>query len=229
MSRPGRAPQLDLSAPEIYEQRRLGAIAARWDERARSWDDQLADPSCHLNEDEAYGRFLDEVDSAIQERRDFCASQGVLDVGCGTGLVMEHVIAAFAWGIGIDISPRMIQVAAGKNIRRARFAVGDCFALPAICPAAGAVLSRGVLLSHYGRRNAGELLAAGYRALVPGGMLAFDFLNDAARGTTAHDPGNKTYFLPDHVRDLAVAAGFKSTRVLGNEDRRVLILLAIRD
>lgn len=136
------------------------------------------------------------------------------------------MFSAFAWGIGLDISPRMIRLARAKRLAHTRFVVGDCFNLPLLCPRAGAVLSRGVLLSHYGREQGQALLNAARAALVPGGFLAFDFLNAAARGQHRHAPANKTWFTGREVQEMARRAGFSTVRTLGKSNRRALVLLA---
>jgi SAM-dependent methyltransferase len=214
------------SIREIYARRQLKAIAARWDARADSWDQALEDPACHLNEDDAYGRFTRLVRGLIAQRRPFCALHGVIDAGCGTGLVLAQVSFAFAWGIGVDISPKMIRAARAKRLAKTRFLVGDCFDLPSLCPRAGAVLSRGVLLSHYGRRQGQAILKAARAALVPGGFLVFDFLNQAARTKYRHAPENKTWFTGEEIQSLARRAGFSTVRTLGKANRRALLLLA---
>jgi SAM-dependent methyltransferase len=210
----------------IYAHRRLEVIAARWDARADSWDHALEDPACHLNEDDAYGRFTRLVQRLIAQRRRFCAIHGIIDAGCGTGLVLAEVISAFAWGIGIDISPKMIRAAHAKRLAKTRFVVGDCFDLPSLCPKAGAVLSRGVLLSHYGREQGLVILHAARAALVPGGFLVFDFLNEAARTRYRHAPGNKTWFTGEEIQSIARRAGFSAVSTLGKPNRRALLLLA---
>jgi predicted TPR repeat methyltransferase len=213
----------------VYQNRVLNEIAARWDARADSWDRSLQQPACHLNEDEAYSRFLDEVHAVLKKRRQFCATQGVIDVGCGTGLVLADVVSRFAWGIGVDISKKMIQVARGKRIPHARFLVGDAFRLSRNCPAAAAILSRGVLLSHYGRKQGLELLKIINASLAPRGFLILDFLNLAARDLHRHVPDGKTYFQADEVCAMARQAGFSSVKILGNVERRVLLLKADAD
>ncbi len=140
------SPRDPENSGEIYARRQIKEIAARWDARADSWDQTLEDSACHLNEDDAYRRFIRVVQRLIAQRRQFCATQGVIDVGCGTGLVLAKVISTFAWGIGVDISPQMIRVARAKHLANTTFLVGDCFRLPTLCPKAGSVLSRGVLL-----------------------------------------------------------------------------------
>jgi SAM-dependent methyltransferase len=214
------------SSRELYARRSLKAIAARWDARADSWDRALDDPDCHLNDDDAYRRFIREARRLIARRRPFCALHGVIDAGCGTGLVLAEVISSFAWGIGIDISPRMIRVARARRLGKAKFIVGDCFQLPSLCPKAGAIFSRGVLLSHYGREQGGDILNAARAALAPGGFLVIDFLNEAARTRQRHAPEDKNWFTGEEIQSMARRAGFAAARVLGKPDRRALLLLA---
>ncbi len=210
----------------VYAQRRLKAIATRWDARAGPWDRALTDPACHLNEDDAYGRFLRLARRVIAQRGKFCANHGVIDAGCGTGLVLAEVISNFAWGIGIDVSPKMIRAARAKQVSKTKFVVGDCFDLPSLCPKAGGVLSRGVLLSHYGRRQGLAILRAVRSTLVPGGFLLFDFLNEAARTRFRHAPGNKTWFAGEEIESMALRAGFSTATTLGKPNRRALLVLA---
>lgn len=223
---PARRSPEPIPSQALYEGRCLKALAARWDAKALAWDRQLQDPACHLNEDDAYARFLAQARRLAAHSRDFCARQGVIDAGCGTGLVLAAVINGFAWGIGLDISPEMIRLAQAKQIPRAQFILGDCFELGRLCPKAGAVFSRGVLLSHYGRQESEALLRAARAALVPGGFVAFDFLNQAARTLYAHAPENKTWFTGAEACVLARRAGFSKASVLGDDARRVLLLVA---
>lgn len=215
----------DDSRP-LYENRRLDKVANRWSAKAADWDRNLKDPQCHLNEDGAYERFLATLGEVVAERQFFCRSHGVVDAGCATGLVLASIVSRFAWGIGVDISPEMIALAREKNIPNTRFLIGDCFELSKLLPRAGAVVSRGVLLSHYGRLHAKEFLADTRQALISEGFLFCDFLNQAARAKYRHAPANKTYFSAAEVCDLAREAGFATARVIGEAERRVQILLA---
>jgi SAM-dependent methyltransferase len=211
---------------DVYARHQIKKIAARWDARADSWDQALEDSACHLNEDDAYRRFLRVIQRLVAQRRQFCANQGVIDVGCGTGLVLAKVISAFAWGIGVDISPQMVRVARAKCLAKTNFLIGDCFRLPELCPKAGAVLSRGVLLSHYGREQGRAILEAARSALAPGGFLVFDFLNEAARTQHRHTPDNKFWFTGEEIQAMARHAGFAAASTVGSPNRRVLLLLA---
>ena len=218
-SQPGRS-------QDFYALRQIDEIASRWDARADSWDQSLEDDTCHLNEDDAYRRFLRAVRRLVARRQPFCHANGVIDAGCGTGVVMARVASDFAWGMGVDISPEMIRAACAKNLANASFLVGDAFQLPSLCPPAGAVLSRGVLLSHYGREQGVALLKAARAALVPGGFVVFDFLNAAARAQYCHAPENKTWYTAREIQVLAQQAGFAAAATLGRAQRRALLLLA---
>jgi SAM-dependent methyltransferase len=214
------------SSQPLYEKRNLESIAARWDAKAAQWDRKLQDRSCHLNEDDAYDHYIDPLAMVIHRRRRFCAGNGCIDAGCATGLVLAKVISSFAWGIGVDISAEMIRIARAKGMPRAKFLIGDCFTLQRICPPAGAVLSRGVLLSHYGRRNGLALLKNARSSLVRGGFILWDFLNLPVATKYKHVPQNKSYFAPEEVCAMALEAGFETARTLGEPSRRVGLLLS---
>lgn len=204
----------------------MRAIAARWDNKAAAWDADLRDPGCHLNEDDAYTRFLDQLALAVHLRQDFCRNNGVVDAGCATGLVLANIASSFAWGVGVDISPEMIRLAQAKRVSNARFLVADCFDLRASCPKAGAIVSRGVLLSHYGARQGEALLSSAHGCLVDGGFVLWDFLNQSGRASSRHVAENKTYFDPEEIRAMAARAGFRLTMIYGETDRRVRMLCA---
>ena len=219
-------PPKPTARADIYQKRQLAAVAARWDSKAEAWDRDLEDPGCHLNEDNAYPRFLKQLDSVIHRRQDFCRRQGIIDAGCATGLVLAEALSWFAWGVGVDISPRMISVARAKALPRASFVVGDCFNLAATCPLAGTVVSRGVLLSHYGAEQGQELLRSARSALVEGGFILWDFLNLAGRTAYRHVAENKVYFEPEDICAMATRAGFRSPAIQGESNRRVLMVYA---
>jgi len=211
---------------DFYEARRLEQIAKRWNAKAADWDRNLQDPTCHLNEDDSYARFLEALTGEVARRQNFCREHGVIDVGCGTGLVLASIVSTFAWGLGIDISPEMVQLAQAKGIPKARFAVGDCFLLSAHARRAGVVVSRGVLLSHYGRQNAVAFLESLRSALAPGGFVVCDFLSQTGKNKFEHFAPGKTYYTESEICQLAGAVGFRTARVLNEPERRVRILLA---
>jgi len=211
-----------------YESMSLDLIRARWDEKAERWDSDLAEADFHLNEDGAYARFLEAAAEAVAARAEFCRRHTLVDLGCGTGLVLARFAGQFAEGLGLDLSPRMLEVAARRQVAGVRFQEGNAFELGRLVSGAGAVLARGILLSHYGWRWAPTLFDHLHQALAPGGFALLDFLNAEARGAFACNPYNKTYFAPEHMERLAGEAGFSRCCVLGEPAHRVRMILLER-
>ncbi len=234
------------SRAEDYDAVRLEVIRQRWDQKADHWDADLADQCCHLNQDDAYRRFLDAADSVVAARKSFCANRLLVDLACGTGLVLAHFVNRFERALGVDISPRMLAAASARRLPRVEFLEASCFELAgrlgvAGAPAsAGAVLSRGILLSHYGHRWVVPLLSQVREILsppapsvlgapgTPGGFAILDFLNALTRHKYPANPDNKTYYTAEQIRSQAIEAGFRRSSILGEPHRRVLLLLAER-
>jgi 2-polyprenyl-6-hydroxyphenyl methylase/3-demethylubiquinone-9 3-methyltransferase len=100
----------------------------------------------------------------------------VLDVGCGPGQHLLALAPEIAGGVGVDLSPRMIEVAraalaSSPSRQRLRFEVADAQALgpPAVPPGSfDLALCIGALEHMLDKRAA---LAGIHRALAPGGRL----------------------------------------------------------
>ena len=97
-----------------------------------------------------------------------------LDLACGTGDITFQLSDRGARAIGLDITPRMVELAARKpSGRSAQFLVGDMMALP--FPASRFDL----VTTGYGIRNVPVLrqaIAEIHRVLKPGGVfLSLDF------------------------------------------------------
>ena len=63
---------------------------------------------------EPYHRMLDELEVGIVER--YGAGRDVLEVGCGTGLVLEKVAQFARTASGIDLSAGMLAKAAARGL-----------------------------------------------------------------------------------------------------------------
>jgi demethylmenaquinone methyltransferase/2-methoxy-6-polyprenyl-1,4-benzoquinol methylase len=97
-----------------------------------------------------------------------------LDVACGTGDITIALAGRGARAVGLDVTVRMVQIAAAKpSAGAARFIVGDMMSLPF----AGAQFD--VITSGYGIRNVPSIepaLREISRTLKPGGVfLSLDF------------------------------------------------------
>jgi ubiquinone/menaquinone biosynthesis methyltransferase len=98
-----------------------------------------------------------------------------LDLACGTGDITFALSAAGASTTGLDITPRMLELAAAKHVRTnaPRWVVGDMMALPF------ANARFDLVTTGYGIRNVPVLQDAIeeiHRVLKPGGLfLSLDF------------------------------------------------------
>ncbi len=97
-----------------------------------------------------------------------------LDLACGTGDIAARLRTAGADVVGIDLTPRMLALAAAKpDLRGMRWVCADMLALPV------ADASQHVVTAGYGLRNVPDLprsLREIRRVLAPGGRcLSLDF------------------------------------------------------
>lgn len=147
-----------------------------------------------------------------------------LDLACGTGDIAFEVAQTGRPVVGLDITPRMIEIASRKRPAAGRgpgFVVGDMMALP-FPDCSFALVTTG-----YGLRNVPELawsLAEIRRVLVPGGiLLSLDFDRPpnavlrgiyigylsavgAALGTILHGDPDTYRYIPESIRRYPGAA-----------------------
>jgi demethylmenaquinone methyltransferase/2-methoxy-6-polyprenyl-1,4-benzoquinol methylase len=160
-----------------------------------------------------------------------------LDLACGTGDIAFELAAGGARVVGLDVTPRMLELAARKERAghdATRFVAGDMMALP-FADACADVVTTG-----YGIRNVPVLepaLAEVRRVLRPGGLfLSLDFNRPAnaavravylayltavgsALGHALHKDPDTYRYIPETIRrypgaarvsDLIVRQGFAS-------------------
>lgn len=213
------------SDPDMYGSRDIAAIARRWDAKAARWDSDLNDDACHLNHEDAYRRFMVLARQLVVERREVCAAGSLVDLGCGTGAVLADLSPHFQGCIGIDVSREMLDAATAKDIRNAEWRLGDVFEGTWGGRKHAAVVSRGILLSHYGGDLARQLLGHAVGALIPGGFALFDFLAEDAPEDARILAPNKTYFRPGWLIDQAERLGSGSAFVAGSSATRIRYLI----
>jgi ubiquinone/menaquinone biosynthesis methyltransferase len=101
------------------------------------------------------------------------AGRQALDLACGTGDLTFVLETAGASVVGLDLTPRMVELARLKSTGAARFLVGDMGRLPF------EAASFDIVTTGYGLRNVPDLavaLAEIHRVLRPGGvMVSLDF------------------------------------------------------
>jgi ubiquinone/menaquinone biosynthesis C-methylase UbiE len=116
-----------------------------------------------------YHDLLDELESGFVER--FGRGKAVLEVGCGTGLVLERIARFASSTRGIDLSPKMLEQARARGLEAA---VADATALPFADQSFDVACSFKVL-AHV--RQVDVALAEMARVVRPGGFVIAEFYN----------------------------------------------------
>jgi len=106
----------------------------------------------------------------------------VVEVGCGSGILARALVDKGFRVLGIDVSPHMIRLARARA-PRARFRIASL--VDAAMPRCDAVIAIGEVVTYVpgGLRPLRRFFDRVHRALHPGGILIFDFLESAARRT----------------------------------------------
>jgi len=204
----------ELSAPDAkhrYVRRLFATIANRYD---------LITVVLSYGLDRRWKRRLVEMAGAGDGAR-------VLDLACGTGDLALALAARGARATGLDVTPRMIELARGKRGRRPAgpapaWLVGDMMALPF------ADESFDVVTTGYGIRNVpviepalaeirrvlrpgGRLLSLDFNrpdsALVRGVYLAYLTVVGSALGLALHGDADTYRYIPESIRRYPGARG----------------------
>lgn len=135
--------------------------------------------------DVRFGRFAERVAPELirQLRRRYGRRRGrVVEIGCGGGILARRLVDAGYSVFGIDASPAMVRLARSR-VPEARFRVGALES--ARIPRCEAIFAVGEAVTYVtgGLSALRRFFARAHRALTPGGLLAFDFLESAERRT----------------------------------------------
>ena len=147
----------------------------------------------------------------------------VIDAGCGTGLVAQHVLPYASTLVGVDLSPEMLERAAERG-GYDELVEGELVAFLNGRPAACELLTTADTLCYFGRLD--PFAAAARVALSAGGWVAFTV---EARDDAAGEPDFKLHHhgryshRRSYVQDVLAAAGFADITiretVLRNENK----------
>lgn len=184
------------------------SLASTYDAVAEVYADRFSDELLKKPLDR---QLLAELASALAGRGT------VADLGCGPGHVAAHLAGLGVETLGIDLSPRMIEVARQRH-PGLRFEVGDLLSL-ALPDAglAGAIAFYSLI--HLPRASLEPAAAEIRRALAPGAPLLVAF--HAGEGAIHADEFlgqpvsvDVTLFDPDEMTRALSAAGFAIDRVI---------------
>jgi len=144
----------------------------------------------------------------------------ILDLGCGTGRLIERLGREFAdiTGVGVDLSPEMIQQAAARNCYgdRFQFQVGEASQLPFGDATFGTVLNTLSFL-HYPDPQA--VFQEVRRILVPGGQFYLVDIAPSFFQTIPFSPNGIRFYSRQQREDFGTRSGFRCqghTYLLGN-------------
>ena len=156
-------PVLAADRVRLAEVRRARAEAAAryFSEQARNWDRIR---SLHVAEDV--------VEAAVMEIAQAQPIQSLLDLGTGTGRMLELLAPLAERAVGVDQSPPMLNLARTRleraELRHVQLRQGDIYALPVEQESCDLVIIHQVL--HY-LDDPGRALREAARMLRPGGRL----------------------------------------------------------
>lgn len=134
----------------------------------------------------------------------------VIDLGCGTGLVGVALAATGAEIVGVDLSPRMLEIAARRGAY-AKLERGDLVEVLARIAAGSihAVLAADVLIY---TGDLAALFEAVARVLTPRGLFALS-VEGMDEGTYMLQKNGRYTHAPGYLRTLAAACGLQERRL----------------
>jgi ubiquinone/menaquinone biosynthesis C-methylase UbiE len=116
-----------------------------------------------------YHALLDRLQ--IEIAADFCRDREVLEIGCGTGMILKEIAPLARHAKGVDISPGMLEKARARGLDVVE---GSATALPYPDASFDAAYSFKVLAHVEDIRAA---MSEVHRVLRPGGVAALEFYN----------------------------------------------------
>ena len=194
------------------------AEAARryFEAHAATWDSVR---SLHVAESE--------VETAIENALGDAPLGTLLDIGTGTGRMLELFAARADGAIGVDRSSEMLRLARVKldsaGIATASLRQGDMYSLPLPDRSADSILLHQVL--HYAQAP-GTAIAEAARVLRPGGrLLVIDFAQHDREELRNQDAHLRLGFADDAMRGWFGAAGLEVDRIDRLEGGELTVIL----
>jgi len=201
---------------------RMAAAEVYFDAHADQWD---AIRSLHVAEAQ--------VEAAIEAAVGPGSVGRLVDIGTGTGRMIELLGKRADHSVGIDRSAEMLRLARAKvsaaGMERAELRQGDMYAVPLGDASADLVLLHQVL--HYAEAPA-QAIAEATRLLVPGGrLLIVDFAAHDREELREREGHARLGFDDDQMLGWFGAAGIKPARTdtLGGGELTVKLWLGRRD
>ena len=153
------------------------------------------------------------VEAAVRDTIGARPYRSLLDVGTGTGRMLEILAPAAERAVGVDQSPPMLGMARARleraGLRHAQLRQGDIYALPVERNAFDLVVLHQVL--HY-LDDPARALREATRTLRPGGrLLVVDFAPHAEESLRAAHAHRRLGFSHEEIRDIMADADLDVT------------------
>lgn len=189
---------LDLQRLEAVKRANADRAAEYFRRNAEEWDKIR---SLHIAEDK--------VEVALQSLLPNSGISDFLDIGTGTGRILELFGPDVKHGVGIDMSREMLSIARANlqraNIKNCQVRQGDMYQLPFSGASFDAVVIHQVL--HFAEDPA-EVIAEASRALRPGGrIVVVDFAPHDLETLRAEQAHRRLGFRDDEVARWFRSAG----------------------
>jgi len=206
----------DVARLEAVRADRAEAARRYFEAHAATWDSVR---SLHIAECE--------VENAIAELLSDQPLGALLDIGTGTGRMLELFAPQADSAIGIDRSSEMLRLARVKlesaGIEGASLRQGDIYALPIAERSIDSIILHQVL--HYAQQP-GAAIAEAARVLTPGGrLLVIDFAQHDREELREKDAHLRLGFADDAIRGWFAAAGLELDRTERLEGGELTVIL----
>jgi ubiquinone/menaquinone biosynthesis C-methylase UbiE len=188
------------SSPAPDRTRTLEETRAYYDEFSATYETHR-----RPNRDGGYHAFVDDLEVELCAR--YAAGKDVLECGCGTGLILERLAEHARRAVGIDLSPRMLELARGRGLEVKEGSVTE---LP-FDDATFDVTCSFKVLAHV--PDIARALAEMARVTRPGGVILAEFYNPwSLRGLARRfGPAGR---ISAYTRESAVYTRFDSPSML---------------
>jgi ArsR family transcriptional regulator len=206
----------DVARLEAVRADRAEAARRYFEAHAATWDSVR---SLHVADSE--------VERAISDLLADRPLGALLDIGTGTGRMLELFASQADSAIGIDRSSEMLRLARVKleaaGVEGASLRQGDMYALPLSERSADSIILHQVL--HYAQQP-GAAIAEAARVLRPGGLLlVIDFAQHDREELREKDAHLRLGFADDAIRGWFSAAGLELERTERLEGGELTVIL----
>jgi ubiquinone/menaquinone biosynthesis C-methylase UbiE len=192
-------------------------VIENWDKEAPEWDKNIKRPDHYVNIENGYSRFLEFMRKEVPNSKRG-AHMIALDSGCGTGTIADLLKEKGYRVSGVDISPEMLRFA--HKPTTIQYVLANSLDLPYSDDRFDIVCTRGVLLSHVGKKYTDMFIREHSRVLKNGGVFIFDFIThfDASEARYRRTKAALNY---KRMVKLLATHGFEVVGRAGDDTHRV--------